>query len=124
MMGKYNEFMQGRYGFDKLGGALIIVSIIISVIGRLLWLRWTGPICAILDLIFLYRFLSRKEYARSRENRIFIEFFENVKEFFSRDRENYNYYTCPVCKTKFRVPKNRTQGYTAKRICPKCKNEW
>lgn len=123
-MNRFQEFMQGRYGYDKLGLFIIIASIVISMIGRLFFLPWVSPICFVLDIIFIYRFLSRKEYARSRENRIFLELFDRAKDFFSRDRQNYNYYTCPVCKTKFRTPKNRAQGYTSRRICPKCKNEW
>ncbi len=123
-MNRFQEFMQGRYGYDKLGLFIIIASIVISMIGRLFFLPWVSPICLVLDIIFIYRFLSRKEYARSRENRIFLELFDRAREFLERDRRNYSYHTCPVCKTKFRIPKNRAQGYTSKRVCPKCKNEW
>lgn len=124
MFDKFNEFMRGRYGFDKLGIALIIAGAAVSVIGRLLWLPWLSRLCIVFYILFVLRFVSRKEYARSKENRIFIEFFDNVKEYFNRDRENFNYYTCPVCNTKFRTPKNQAQGYTTKRVCPKCRNEW
>ena len=124
VFGRFSEFMNGRYGFDKLGGALIIAGAALSVLGRLLWMVWLSRLSLVFYVLFILRFLSKKEYARSRENRIFIEFFNNIKDFMSRDRANYNYYTCPVCKTKFRVPKNGAQGYTAKRVCPKCRNEW
>lgn len=124
MFGRFSEFMNGRYGFDKLGCALIIAGASMSLIGRLFWFIWLIRISLIFYILFLLRFLSKKEYARSRENRIFIGLFNNIKDFMNRDRANYDYYTCPVCKTKFRVPKNRAHGYTAKRVCPKCRNEW
>lgn len=124
MYEKYRRFMEGRYGFDKLGGALIITGLAVSVLGRILWLVWLSRLSIVFYILFALRFLSRREYARSRENRIFIGFFDNIKDFFTRDRENYNYYTCPVCRTRFRVPKNSARGYSTRPMCPKCRNEF
>lgn len=124
MFEKFKNFMEGRYGFDKLGIALLIIGTVLSILGNIFWMVWLIRLSFVFYLLFILRFLSKKEYARSKENRFFINMSENIKEFFNRDRKNYNYYTCPVCKTKFRVPKNTSQGYTAKRICPKCRNEW
>ena len=123
-MESFRNFMQGRYGFDKLGLFIIIASIVLSMLSRLFWLPLLNWMAIILDIVFIYRFLSKKEFARQRENRIFLEKFEQAKEFIHRDRKNYNYYRCPVCKTKSVTPKNQTFGYTSKVICPKCKNEF
>lgn len=125
MIERYREFMHGRYGFDKFGLFLIIASCIISIISRLFWLPWLYYLTIVLDIIFIYRFLSRKDYARRRENRIFMEWFESVKAFFQRDRQNYNYYKCPVCKTRFSISKTEgSANYSKKVICPKCRNEF
>ena len=125
MIEKYREFMQGRYGFDKLGMFLLIAAFVISMLSRLLWLPWLYFLTIALDIIFIYRFLSRKEYARRRENRIFMKWFDIVKDYFHRDRQNYNYYTCPVCKTRFSVSKSDSgANYSKKVICPKCRNEF
>ena len=123
-MESFRNFMQGRYGFDKLGLFIIIASIVLSMLSRLFWLPLLNWMAIILDIVFIYRFLSKKEFARQRENRIFLEKFEQAKELIHRDRKNYKYYRCPVCKTKFVTPKTHTFGYTSKVICPKCKNEF
>lgn len=123
-MEKFLNFMQDRYGFDKLGQYLIIASIVLSIISRLFWLRSLNWISTILIVIFIYRFLSKKEFARMRENQIFLSFLEKLKTFFQRDTTKYDYYKCPVCKTNFQKPKNQVSGYTTKVICPKCKNEF
>lgn len=119
MFEKFRNFMQDRYGFDKLGFALIAAAFIISFLSRLLWIPELYLLTIILDIIFIYRFLSKKTYARSRENQKFNECFQKVKEFISRDRQNYRYCRCPVCKTNFAVPKN---SGNSKAVCPKCGN--
>ena len=86
MYEKYRKFMDGRYGFDKLGGALIIAGLAVSVLGRMLWLVWLSRLSIVFYILFVIRFISRREYARSRENRIFINFWSNTKDFFTRDR--------------------------------------
>ncbi|HIV86400.1 MAG TPA: FYDLN acid domain-containing protein [Candidatus Monoglobus merdigallinarum] len=121
-MEKLREFMEGRYGFDKLGLALIVSSFALSLLSRLFRLFFLQYVCIVLDIIFIYRFLSRKEFARSRENRIFLELFDKAADFFSKDRANYRYCKCPVCKTRFSTPKNHAQGFRI--VCPKCGNEF
>lgn len=119
MIEKFMEFMQGRHGFDKLGLALIIAACAISFLSRLLWLPQLYILTIILDIAFIYRFLSKKDYARTRENAMFVKWFETVKTYLRRDNKNYTYCKCPVCKTQFSVPKNNGG---AKAVCPKCGN--
>ena len=75
-MESFRNFMQERYGFDKLGLFIIIASIVLSMLSRLFWLPLLNWMAIILDIVFIYRFLSKKEFARQRENRIFLEKFE------------------------------------------------
>ena len=77
-MESFRNFMQGRYGFDKLGLFIIIASIVLSMLSRLFWLPLLNWMAIILDIVFIYRFLSKKEFARQRENRIFLEKFEHL----------------------------------------------
>ena len=36
-MYKFANFMQGRNGFDELNGALLVLSIIVSIVARFFW---------------------------------------------------------------------------------------
>lgn len=124
-MEKLRNFMQDRHGFDKLGMFLIIASVVFSLISRLFWFRPFYWVSIAFDILFIFRFLSTKTFARQRENRIFLDLFEKAKEFIQRDRVNNQYYKCPICKTKFNVERNaQTNKYTTKVMCPKCKNEF
>ena len=91
-MESFRNFMQGRYGFDKLGLFIIIASIVLSMLSRLFWLPLLNWMAIILDIVFIYRFLSKKEFARQRENRIFLEKFEQAKEFINLSR-SFSFYT-------------------------------
>ncbi len=124
ILNKFREFMQDRYGYDKLGLYIIITSIILSFLSRLFFLWPLNWLSIILDVIFIYRFLSKKEYARSRENRIFLDFLDKAKDFFKKSGSGVKYYRCPVCKTRFTREESKGGRYTTKKVCPKCGNEF
>ena len=88
-MESFRNFMQGRYGFDKLGLFIIIASIVLSMLSRLFWLPLLNWMAIILDIVFIYRFLSKKEFARQRENRIFLEKFEQAKRYIEQQCKKY-----------------------------------
>ena len=116
ILNKFREFMQDRYGYDKLGLYIIITSIILSFLSRLFFLWPLNWLSIILDVIFIYRFLSKKEYARSRENRIFLDFLEKAKDFFAKNGSGVKYYRCPVCKTRFTRERARAASIPPKRF--------
>ena len=125
---KYAAFMEGRNGFDELGGALIVVSIILNIVSRffftMFWVRLIMQLVAIILLaIFALRFLSTNLYRRSQENDFFKPAIRGVVDFFKlnyrrlRDGRNHRYYKCPSCKAQLRV-KNVKGTHTIR--CPKC----
>lgn len=135
MREKFNQFMQGRYGYDDLNRFLskvFFVMLILSIIGTFVggWipgvtvvsriLYWIALVC----LVYCYfRMFSRNIYKRSEENRQFLQRTEGIRKFF-RSRKNimeqrkyYHIYTCPGCRQKIRIPKGK--GKIEVR-CPKC----
>ena len=52
-MESFRNFMQGRYGFDKLGLFIIIASIVLSMLSRLFWLPLLNWMAIILDIVFI-----------------------------------------------------------------------
>ena len=77
--------------------------------------------------MFIFRMLSRNVTMRSAENRRFQKVYEPVKNWVQltykriRDRKDYRYLKCPVCKAQLRV-KNIKGRHNVR--CPKCRSEF
>lgn len=126
MKEKFINFMQGRYGVDKLNThALYLVillliiniffnNIIIMIIGYVLW------------AFIIYRMFSRQIYKRYNENEKYLQLIKPITQFFNlqkkrmSDRQN-KYYRCPNCKQMVRVPKGRGKIIVT---CPKCHHKF
>lgn len=128
---RFMIFMQGRYGADALGGFLTALVFVIWFVNIFVFDRLASLILTVVQLgilaLIIVRALSRNINARSRENRVFMKFFNPIKNWFSmlwkkwRDRENYRYIKCPSCKAQLRV-KNNPGKHTVR--CPKCGKEF
>lgn len=118
------RFMYGRYGSDELNVALLIFSVVFSLLNTLLSLflhnsRIFGyviyPLLHLLVMVSIAlcmcRALSRNIYKRRQENSRFRILWSCLT-----DRHN-RYFRCPKCKQTVRVPKHR--GKISIR-CPKC----
>ena len=118
------RFMYGRYGSDELNVALLIVSVVLSLLNTLLSLFLHNsrifsyiiyPLLHLLVLVSIAlcmcRALSRNIYKRRQENKHF-----RVLRSRLTDRHN-RYFRCPKCKQTVRVPKNRGKINIR---CPKC----
>lgn len=125
---KFSAFMQGRNGFDELGGALIVLSLVLNILSRFFfaffWIRNGLQIASLLIFGYcIFRFLSTNLYQRSKENDIFKPAIRGVVDFFKltykrfRDGRTHRYYKCPQCKAQLRV-KNIKGKHTIR--CPKC----
>ena len=114
---KFNQFMMGRYGSDKLNMALLITSVALSIIGAVIpWLKLVFVVISYGLMIWaIYRMFSRKTYKRYQENRKFLQLFERI-----RDKE-HRYFDCPRCRQQVRVP--RGKGKIAI-TCPKCREKF
>ena len=121
------RFMQGRYGADQLGLAVIWMSIILNLIGAM-----TGSVAAagLLNLVStagwawaLWRLLSKNKAKRYAENQWFLTHWAKLKtpvmQAVSRfkNRKKYVYFSCPQCHMKLRLPRG-VGNVTVK--CSKC----
>ena len=118
------RFMYGRYGSDELNLALLIFSVVLSLLNTLLSLFlhssliFTGFIYPLLHLLVmvmialcLCRALSRSIDKRRQENKRFRSLWSRLT-----DRHN-RYFRCPKCRQMVRVPKKRGKINIR---CPKC----
>ena len=110
-MYKFANFMQGRNGFDELNGALLVLSIIVSIVARFFWNWHIRLILQLVSMALLglavFRMLSTNLYRRSEENRIVKPVISAVTGWFKltykrfRDGRTHRYYKCPKCGNKF-----------------------
>ena len=104
--------------------ALLILSIILTLIARL----GNIPILALIGYIPLglciYRMFSKDISKRSMENYKFAILMSPIYTKFKKaqhrfiDAKTHKYFKCPNCKAKLRVPKNKGK---IRITCPKCK---
>ena len=105
--------MQGRYGTDKLNNALWVLLLILWFVNIFVWNRVAryiiDGIMLLIIVLICFRMFSRNIVARSAENRKFLPIYNAVTGWFRltfkkiRDRKEYRYIKCPVCKAQLRV---------------------
>lgn len=118
------RFMYGRYGSDQLNQALLITAITISLTNSILaaalsvsvvYTNIISPLLYLLTTLLLVlclvRMFSRSIYRRQQENKVFLRFWNRL-----RDRKN-RYFSCPNCRQVVRVPRHRGKINIR---CPKC----
>ncbi len=126
-MNRFRNFMIRRYGFDQFTRALVILSLLFSIITT--FTQMTGlVIVAYIPFIYaLYRAFSRDIQKRSQENMAFMRIIGNVRgklkhlKLWLVGTKTHKYYTCQKCKQTIRVP--RGKGKIAI-TCPKCRAEF
>ncbi len=116
-----SRFMSGRYGFDRLGQALAILSAICMIFAGLFGSKVMTAIAYIAAIWCIYRILSKKIVYRVNENRKFNELCAKTSAFMKRDRKTYRYFRCTRCKKTIKVPKGRGKIMI---VCPHCRNEF
>ncbi len=120
---KAAEFMQGRYGNDKLNNFILIIAGVLYLIN--LFVR--SPILIIVVLLLLalvvFRVLSTNITKRLYENRRFEAIYKAVFDFFKRqymkirDIRTHRYVRCPYCKAQLRLKKRTGIQHIS---CPRC----
>ena len=115
--------MYGRYGIDKLGYAILICSMVLTLLTSLF--GGEGDLVAMALLVWgVYRFLSRDIYKRTRENQKFLSISASLKKKLGliknklRDRKTHRYFECTTCHNTLRVPKGKGE---IRVTCPVCK---
>ena len=126
-MNYLRRFMMGRYGSDQLSMALILLSILLSMIGGLTHLQLLRYIADIPLVISIFRILSRDISKRRMENSKFLMLIGPVNSWLKKaqrhaiDSRTHRYFKCPNCRTELRVPKGKGKIIIT---CPKCKTEF
>lgn len=131
LFNRFANFMQGRYGTDKLNNALWVLLLILWFVNIFVWNRVAryiiDGIMLLVIVLICFRMFSRNIVARSAENRKFLPIYNAVTGWFKltfkkiRDRKDYRYIKCPVCKAQLRV-RNKKGNHTVR--CPKCGSEF
>lgn len=119
------RFMNGRYGNDGLGYALLILSFALNLVGSFTGsLRNIFALLAYIPLGFeTFRFLSRNIYQRQRENLAFMRLYKPIKKeskrlYLNLSQREFKHYSCPSCAQLVRVPAHRGRIEIS---CPSCR---
>ena len=122
-MKKAAEFMQGRYGHDKLNLFIWIVAAALWFINFFV----RSPILVIVILLVgalaVFRSLSTNITKRMYENNRFLSVYTVVADFFKRqymkvrDFKTHRYLRCPNCKAQLRLKKRTGTQHIH---CPRC----
>lgn len=124
---KFQKFMVGRYGMDKLSTFLLYIGLALVLLFNLFNLPIGVFIGWIAVIISYARALSKNRPKRYIENQKYLTLSRRWKQKFNQlrnkyyQRKHYSYLTCPNCKKKLRVPRNKG---TIKITCPHCKEKF
>ena len=117
------NFMVGRYGPDHLNVAMIIVSLVLSLLNGIFKLLPITIVSYIILALAIFRMLSRNIARRRAENDKFIRYWWPVKTRAKRAAANirhgktHRFLKCPSCGNTLRVPKGKGKLQIT---CPKC----
>jgi hypothetical protein len=124
------RFYAGRYGNDEFSRALLVAALVLLVASLATGTVLNGVLSNILWVISLlllaygyFRTFSKNIYARQAENEKYV--FIKRKLFGDRasrarrreESKRYKRFSCPRCKAKMRVPRNKGK---VKVTCAKC----
>ncbi len=121
------KFMYGRYGSDQLSLALLIFSILLTLIARFARLPLLSLVSYIPLGFCIFRMLSKNINKRSMENYKFSMLISPVYAWFMKIRrrlaesKSKKFLKCPQCKAELRLPKGKGRMIVT---CPKCRNEF
>lgn len=126
-MNRFRNFMYGRYGFDQLSRALVVVSLLLSVLTIFIRAGWLTLLLYIPLIYVFYRMMSKDIQRRTQENMVYCRMAENAKKKLVNLKlslvgtKTHVYYKCSHCKQTIRVPRGKGKICIT---CPKCKAEF
>jgi len=124
---KIYKFMNGRYGFDELYKFILFMCLMIAIVNIFVDSIILKIVEVILFALSLYRFLSKNKIKRDKENKKYLKFKKNIKNFVDfqfkkyKDRNTFIYKKCSKCKQKIRLPLKKGKHTVC---CPKCKHRF
>ena len=115
----FRQFMQGRYGGDKLNMTILwggVIACILSLIipwqvVKILFLLVSYGLMA----LAIFRAFSTNTYKRYQENRRYLRFMDRLKD------RKHRHFDCPKCRQPVRVPKGKGRIAIT---CPKCREKF
>lgn len=131
-MRRFRAFMEGRYGLDQLGFALILLGCLVTMLLSLFRLTFYASDFyrfqlyrlpgAVLLFLAAWRVLSRNFEKRRQENAHFLKLFSPLLQkarvwWTHQSDRTHRYFSCPTCRRTLRVPKNRGK---IEITCPHC----
>lgn len=120
-------FMNGRYGGDQLSMVLLVISLLLTFIGRLTNIPLISFIGYIPLGISIFRMFSKDISKRRMENYKFSILISPVYSWYKKsqkrikDSKTHRFFKCPDCNEKMRVPKGKGKIMIT---CPKCKTKF
>lgn len=130
LFNRFANFMQGRYGTDKLNNALWVLLLILWFVNIFVWNRVAryiiDGIMLLIIVLICFRMFSRNIVARSAENRKFLPIYNAVTGWFKltfkkiRDRKDYRYIMS--CVQGAASCSQQKGNHTVR--CPKCGSEF
>lgn len=122
------KFMMGRYGSDQLNFALILLSLVLSIIGSFTPLGALGSLISMIPLVLaVVRMLSRNRAKRMAENAKYMKVWTPVRLWFQwlwlsiRYCNKNRYFRCPKCGRIACIPK-KTGKVTI--TCKNCRTKY
>ena len=121
------KLMIGRYGSDQLSMALLIFSVLLTLIAGLISFPLLATISYIPLGICLFRMLSKDIAKRRMENYKFSILISPVYSWYKRTKKHakeyktHKYFSCPTCKADLRLPKGKGKITIT---CPKCNTDF
>ena len=130
MREKLARFMAGRNGPDQLSRALTALLLAVLILSMFAEARLSRILMALfmLGVIYLYfRIFSRNVSRRREENAAYMQRTASIRAWFRslgerwRQRRDYKFFRCPMCRTLLRVPRGKGK---IKIVCRKCGNSF
>ncbi|MHB1315147.1 MAG: hypothetical protein ACYCX2_06610 [Christensenellales bacterium] len=121
-MNWFRNFMAGRYGGDHLCIALLVLSVLLSLIGQWTNQIWLSFLSAVPLFLSIYRMMSKKIGARRAENEKFLKIIRPMTNYMRKKKAHtadaaHLYFSCPSCRQELRVPRGKGKISVT---CPKC----
>ena len=123
----FQQFMRGRYGFDKFSKHLLYSGLAVAIVFNFMQIPLASLLGWVAVIVSYYRVLSKQRTKRFQENQRYLTFinqstrkWHKIRNKFHQ-RKQYKFYTCPNCKKELRVPRNKGK---IKITCPRCHEQF
>lgn len=126
MREKMMRFMQGRYGNDKLGQAMLVLALICMVLS-MFRIPFVSTVGLVVLILVYYRMFSRQISKRAAENQKYLALAWKVRARLQKRKQTvaqsrtHRIFKCPNCRQKIRVPRHRGRIAIS---CRKCGTEF